>query len=59
MTIDKHNVKLSSSEKAAAKKLKHIQNLALSNPRVAAENKAAADAKRQRRAESGSTKEFK
>jgi hypothetical protein len=59
MTIDKHNVQLSSSEKAHAKKLKHLQNLARSNPSLAAANKASADAKRERRKESGSTKEFK
>ena len=59
MAIDKHNPKLSSSEKAAAKKLKHKDNLAKANPAVAAANKAASDAKRARRAESGSTKAFK
>jgi hypothetical protein len=59
MTIDKHNVQLSSSEKTHAKKLKHLENLQKSNPALAAANKASADAKRQRRAESGSTKSFK
>ena len=58
MTIDKQNPQLSSGEKASAKKLKHQQNLQKSNPERAAENKAASDAKRERRKESGSTKSF-
>ena len=56
---DMKNCKLSSSEKAAAKKLKHKENMAKANPQVAAENKLKSDAKRARRKESGSTKEFK
>ena len=59
MAIDKANVKLSSGEKAALKKLKHKENVAKSNPELAAANKASADAKRERRKESGSTKAFK
>ena len=51
--------KLSSGEKAAAKKLKAKENKAKANPELAAANKASADAKRERRKESGSTKEFK
>jgi hypothetical protein len=35
------------------------ENKAKANPTLAAENKASADAKRERRKESGSTKEFK
>ena len=50
---------LTSSEKAAIKKLKHKDNMAKSNPQLAAAKKAKNDAKRQRRADSGSTKEFK
>ena len=59
MAIDKNRPQLTSGEKAALKKEKHKLNLAKSNPDVAAANKAASDAKRARRAESGSTKEFK
>ena len=59
MTIDKQNVKLSSGEKASLKKLKHKANMQTSNPQLAERNKAAADAKRERRKESGSTKTFK
>lgn len=59
MTIDKHNPMLSSSEKAAAKKIKAKENQAKANPALAAANKASADAKRERRKESGSTKTFK
>ena len=55
----KKETTLSSSEKAAAKKLKHKENIAKANPDLAAANKASADAKRARRKESGSTKEFK
>jgi hypothetical protein len=50
---------LSSGEKAAAKKIRAKENLAKSNPELAARNKAEADAKRERRKESGSTKAFK
>jgi hypothetical protein len=50
---------MSSGEKAAAKKIKAKENLAKANPELAARNKAASDAKRERRKESGSTKEFK
>lgn len=59
MAIDKANVKLSSGEKAAKKKEKHKENLAKANPALSAANKASADAKRERRKESGSTKAFK
>jgi hypothetical protein len=50
---------MSSGEKAAAKKLKAKDNKAKANPDVAAKNKAASDAKRERRKEAGSTKAFK
>jgi hypothetical protein len=50
---------LSSSEKAAAKKIKAKENKAKANPQLAAENKASADAKRERRKLAGSTKSFK
>ena len=56
MAIDKNVVQLSSSEKAAAKKLKHKENLQKANPVLAAANKISADAKRARREESGSKK---
>ncbi len=56
MAIDKHDIKLSSGEKNAAKKLRHQNNLAKANPALAAANKASADAKRERRAASGSKK---
>lgn len=59
MAIDKHNPQLTSGEKAALKKLKHKENIAKANPELAAKNKAASDAKRERRKESGSTKAFK
>lgn len=59
MAIDKVNVKLSSGEKAAAKKLKAKENKAKANPELAAENKAKSDAKRERRAAAGSSKTFK
>lgn len=59
MAIDKSAPQLTSGEKAALKKLKHKDNLAKSNPVLAAANKASADAKRERRKESGSTKAFK
>jgi hypothetical protein len=60
MAIDSTNKnKLSSSEKAAAKKLKAIDNKAKANPILAAANKLSADAKRERRQLSGSTKAFK
>lgn len=55
----KKEAAMSSGEKAAAKKIKAKENLAKSNPDLAAKNKAASDAKRQRRKESGSSKEFK
>ena len=48
----------SSGEKAAAKKLKAKENKAKANPDVAAANKAASDAKRERRAAAGSSKSF-
>ena len=53
------DVGMSSGEKAAAKKIKAKENKAKANPELAAENKASADAKRERRKQSGSTKEFK
>lgn len=59
MTIDKQNPLKTSSEKAAAKKLKHKDNLAKANPDLAARNKAESDAKRARRKHTGSTKAFK
>lgn len=59
MAIDKHNIKLTSGEKQALKKEKHKIFLAKANPELAAKNKASADAKRERRKESGSTKAFK
>lgn len=59
MAIDKSSPRMSSGEKAAAKKIKAKENLAKSNPRLAESNKASADAKRERRKEAGSTKEFK
>lgn len=46
----------SSGEKAAAKKLKAKENTAKANPELAARNKEASDAKRERRKESGSSK---
>ncbi len=59
MAIDKNNQQLSSSEKAALKKLKHKENIAKANPALAALNKASADAKRERRKLEGSSKTFK
>ena len=59
MTIDKNNIKLTSGEKAKLKKEKHKINMQKANPELAAKNKASADAKRERRKESGSTKAFK
>ena len=56
MAIDK--AKLTSGEKAALKKLKHKENLAKSNPELAARNKAESDAKRERRKEAGTSKTF-
>jgi hypothetical protein len=58
MAIDKNNPVLTSSEKAALKKLKHKENMAKANPELAARNKEKSDAKRLRRKESGSTKSF-
>ena len=52
-------VKMSSGEKASIKKEKAKENKAKANPELAAANKASADAKRERRKASGSTKEFK
>lgn len=48
-----------SSLQAAAKKIKAKENQAKANPELAAKNKASADAKRERRAEAGSSKTFK
>ena len=59
MHPDKPAVKMSSGEKAAAKKEQAKINKAKANPELAAANKAAADAKRLRRKEAGSTKSFK
>lgn len=59
MAIDKHVVQLTSGEKAKLKKEKHKINMQKANPELAAKNKASADAKRERRKESGSTKAFK
>lgn len=50
---------LTSGEKAALKKIKAKENKAKANPKLAADNKASADAKRERRAATGSKKEFK
>jgi hypothetical protein len=58
MAIDKNNPVLTSSEKAALKKLKHKENMAKANPELAAKNKEKSDAKRLRRKESGSSKSF-
>lgn len=49
-------VRLSSSEKAAAKKIKAKENKAKANPELSARNKLESDAKRERRKESGSKK---
>lgn len=51
--------KMSSGEKAAAKKIKAKENAAKANPALAAANKEKSDAKRERRAEAGSSKTFK
>ena len=59
MTIDKKNPKLSSGEKAQLKKIRAMENKAKANPTLSAEKKEKNDAKRERRKESGSTKEFK
>ena len=59
MAIDKANVKLSSGEKAAAKKELQKINKAKANPELAAKNKAKSDAKRERRAAAGTSKTFK
>ena len=56
---EKKIAQLSSSEKAAAKKLKHKENIAKANPELAAANKASADAKRERRKTAGTSKQFK
>ena len=59
MAIDKEHVKLSSGEKAAAKKELQKINKAKANPELAAEKKAKNDAKRERRAAAGTSKTFK
>ena len=59
MHQEKQAPKLSSGEKAAAKKEQAKINKAKANPDLAAANKASADAKRLRRKEAGSTKSFK
>ena len=59
MAIDKEHVKLSSGEKAAAKKELQKINKAKANPALAAEKKAKNDKKRERRADAGSVKVFK
>ncbi len=56
---DKKPAQMTSGEKGAEKKRKHLENLAKSNPELAAANKAKSDAKRERRKASGSTKTFK
>jgi hypothetical protein len=53
------NCKLSSSEKARAKKEKNKEFQKKANPEKAAAKEAKNDAKRLRRKESGSVKEFK
>jgi hypothetical protein len=58
MPSDKQKPKMSSSEKAAAKKLKHKDNVAKANPELSAAKKDKNDAKRARRAELGSSKVF-
>jgi hypothetical protein len=58
MPADKQKPKMSSSEKAAAKKLKHKENVAKANPDLSAAKKDKNDAKRARRAESRSSKVF-
>ena len=59
MAIDKQNPQLTSGEKAAAKKLKHKLFISQADPKKSAANKLASDAKRARRKEEGTTKEFK
>jgi hypothetical protein len=59
MHPEKSAPKMSSGEKAAAKKEQAKINKAKANPELAAMNKEKADAKRLRRKESGSTKSFK
>ena len=59
MHPDKAAPKMSSGEKAAAKRDQAKINKAKANPELAAANKASADAKRLRRKEAGSTKSFK
>lgn len=59
MHPEKPAPKMSSGEKAAAKKEQAKINKAKANPELAAANKASADAKRLRRKEAGSTKSFK
>lgn len=59
MHPEKPAPKMSSGEKAAAKKELSKLNKAKANPELAAKNKASADAKRLRRKETGSTKSFK
>lgn len=59
MHPDKPAPKMSSGEKAAAKKEQAKINKAKANPELAAENKAKADAKRLRRKEEGTSKTFK
>lgn len=57
-TMGPKDVRLSSSEKAAAKKIKARENKAKANPELAARNKLESDAKRERRKESGSKKQI-
>jgi len=59
MHPEKPAPKMSSGEKAAAKKEQAKINKSKANPELAAANKASADAKRLRRKEAGSTKSFK
>lgn len=53
------NCKKSSSEKARDKKLAHMEFMKKANPEKAAAKLAKNEAKRERRKESGSVKEFK
>jgi hypothetical protein len=59
MHPEKAAPKMSSGEKAAAKKERAKINQAKANPEVAAKNKEKSDAKRLRRKEAGSSKSFK
>ena len=58
MAPEKKVAALTSGEKTRAKKAKALENAIKSNPERAAANKLSADAKRERRKESGSTKKL-